>query len=294
MVATNMGGRYDFQGLMLKDVTPKMTKMWWRYPNLLKLNMLLLTAILTQATTGYDGSMLNGMQSLPQWRSYFDYPAGARLGVLANGTTFGLVLALPLGYYSADRFGRRRPITFGSVILIFGAILQCAAQNFAWFVVGRVIIGVGLGVVGIVSPLLLAEVSYPSQRGKMTSLVEPTWPLGALIAAWVTYGTFSMHDSTWSWRIPSICQCFTSIIQLVMSLFVPESPRWLIYNNRREEAQALKVITKYHADGDANSRLVAFEMAESRLHLKPRSCRKRPVGWNGFEQKAIEGVFSWS
>lgn len=64
----------EFEGLVLADVIPKLEKWWFQYPELLKLNVLLLSAFLAQFTCGFDGSMLNGMQSLPHWKAAFGDP----------------------------------------------------------------------------------------------------------------------------------------------------------------------------------------------------------------------------
>lgn len=106
-----------------------------------------------------------------------------------------------------------------------------------------------------------------------------TWPVGSLIAAGITYGTFRMTDSSWSWRIPSLLQCSFSLIQAVLSLFTPESPRWLIYNGRSKEA--LDILAKYHGDGDRNARLVRFEMAEivATLEIEKMQKKSRWTEW---------------
>jgi len=64
----------EFDGLVLADVIPKLDKWWFQDPKLLKLNLLMLSAFLAQFTCGFDGSMLNGMQSLPHWQSEFGNP----------------------------------------------------------------------------------------------------------------------------------------------------------------------------------------------------------------------------
>lgn len=234
-------------------------KPWFLTPHLVKLNLLLLSGLLSQATSGFDGSMLNGLQSLPQWADYFEHPKGSRLSAIANGTIFGVLAAMFVASWICEKFGRRYPLTFGSGIMIIGSILQGAAQNYAIFVIARLIIGFGLGIVQVCAPLLVSETTFPSHRGKMTAIWDSSWPLGSLIASWVTFGTFHI-PSTWSWRIPSILQGLPSLIQFVLSLMVPESPRWLIYNDRNEDA--FKVLTKYHAGGDLNSELVRFEISE--------------------------------
>ena len=82
-----MGGMIandNFNGRALKDVLPKRDKIWWRDPSLLKLNFLLLCALLTQTASGFDSSMLNGMQSLPTWQAFFGQPKGSRLGAMVH------------------------------------------------------------------------------------------------------------------------------------------------------------------------------------------------------------------
>jgi MFS family permease len=246
----------NFEGLALKDVIPERRKPFWKDTSLIKLNTLLLCALLTQVASGFDSSMLNGMQSLPQWRKYFGHPTGTRLGAMSFGPTGGTLISVLISSQLCEKFGRRYPIFGGSLTIIFGSILQTAAKNYGMFVTARFFIGFGLGIVATAAPPLLTEVAYPTHRGKLVSFYLVTWSLGSLIAAWITYGTFKMTNSSWSWRIPSVLQCFFSLIQAVLSLFAPESPRWLIYNGRRQEA--LDILTKYHADGDTNSRLVRF------------------------------------
>jgi sugar porter (SP) family MFS transporter len=274
-----LGHSDNFEGLELKDVIPKNRKPLWRDPTLLKLNTLLLCALLTQIASGYDSSMLNGMQSLPQWNKYFSKPTGTRLGAMTFGPSGGTLISVLISSQLCEKFGRRWPIFGGSVIIIIGSVLQTAAINYGMFVTARFFVGFGLGIVATAAPPLLSEVAYPTHRGKLVSFYLVTWPLGSLIAAWVTYGTFKMTNSSWSWRIPSVLQCAFSLTQAVLSLFAPESPRWLIYNGRKQEA--LDILTKYHSDGDPNSRLVRFEMAEITATLEVEKMQKmsRWVEW---------------
>lgn len=67
-------------------------------------------------------------------------------------------------------------------------------------------------------------------------------------------------SNSWSWRIPSLLQAVVSIIQIFAIYFVPESPRWLIANDRTK--QAAKILSKYHAGPDEPNELVRFEVTE--------------------------------
>lgn len=83
--------------------------------------------------------------------------------------------------------------------------------------------------------------------------------MGAIVAAWSTYGTFKL-SSDWSWRIPSLLQAAVSIIQLLLIYFVPESPRWLIANDRTPEAT--KILCKYHSGTEEPTELVLLQVAQ--------------------------------
>jgi sugar porter (SP) family MFS transporter len=262
----------NYAGLMLKDMIPKDRKPWYRDPALVRLNLLLLCALLTQTASGFDASMLNGMQSLPQWVAFFGKPEGTRLGAMNFGPTGGTLISILVSSQLCDYLGRRYPICIGSLFIILGSVLQAAAQNYGMFVAARFFVGFGLGIVSVAAPPLLSEVAYPTHRGKLVSFYLCSWPLGSLIAAWVTFGTFKM-SSEWAWRLPSLLQCTFSIIQAILSLMAPESPRWLIYQGRESEARA--IFTKYHANGDPNSELVKFEMSEISATLEMEKIQRR-------------------
>jgi MFS family permease len=170
----------ELDGLTLKDVTPKLEKIWIKYPRLVQLNLLLLCAFLSQTATGYDGSMLNGMQALPQWEADFGSPSGGRLGAMVNGIVFGVLISLTFSSQLCEKIGRRYPITIGTSIIILGSILQTAAVNYEMFVVGRFFIGIGGGLVAVAAPQLMMECAYPSHRGKMVSLYMTQWPVVSL------------------------------------------------------------------------------------------------------------------
>jgi Sugar (and other) transporter len=74
-----------------------------------------------------------------------------------------------------------------------------------------------------------------------------------LVAAGVTYGTATI-PSTWAWRVPSLLQGFWSLVCISVLAFLPESPRWLIFHGRDEEA--LRVLAQINADSDENNSLV--------------------------------------
>lgn len=253
---------WDLRGAVSHDEVP-----WFRKRHLVLLNLAMIIPYLSSTTSGYDGSMLNGLQSMKQWQDFFHHPLGTRLGSLANGTIFGSVLAFPIAPWLCDHTGRRFPIFSGSALLVVGAIIQCAAQNYGMFLAARMIIGFGGLIAAEASPMLVTELAYPSHRSVLTAYYNTFWYLGALLAAWITYGTYFMGPGqSWSWRIPSLLQGALPLIQCIFVYLIPESPRYLVTRGRHDQAR--RVLVKYHAGGDENSRLVDFEMKEIRLQIE--------------------------
>ncbi|KAL1864986.1 hypothetical protein VTK73DRAFT_5536 [Phialemonium thermophilum] len=256
------GAGWNLQSVLPADDTP-----WYRKRHLLLLNLCLLVPCMSSTTNGYDGSLLNGLQSMSQWQDYFGHPMGSRLGSLSNGVIFGQVLAFPVAPWLSDHTGRRFPIFIGSVLLVVGAVLQCATQNYAMFLVSRMIIGFG-GLIAVeASPTLISELAYPTHRPIIVGYYNNLWYLGAILAAWITYGTYFMGlGDSWAWRIPSLLQGFFPLLQVLLVYFLPESPRYLVQKDRHDEAR--RILVKYHAGGDADSPLVDFEMKEITLQIE--------------------------
>lgn len=116
---------------------------WWKTPHLLKLNFAIFLVTLTSTNNGYDGSMLNGLQSLDRWQEDLGHPTGHVLGALANGVIFGGLLGTLVGPWINDKYGRRVGIFLGQFINLVGAILQGVSTNYAFFLVSRIVLGFG-------------------------------------------------------------------------------------------------------------------------------------------------------
>lgn len=218
----------------------------------------------------------NGLNILPSYTNYFNLDtatlslqtAALWIGGCLAGLTWGKV---------TDVIGRRPALFWAAVITIVAIILQTAAQNIAMFVVARILIGFGTSASGLSGPVYLAETFLSTGEdgvwvSSTTVIMLVGWPLtkipsgglakdrkGGLIAAGVTYGT-STINSTWAWRIPSAIQATFSILCLLILPFIPESPRWLTYVNRREDA--LAVVAQTYANGDTQNPIVLVAFKE--------------------------------
>jgi sugar porter (SP) family MFS transporter len=179
--------------------------------------------------------------------------SGAVVSLFTGGAFFGAGLAAPC----ADHFGRRMTILVGSVIFLIGGALQTGAMNLSYLWSGRFLAGVGVGFLTMIIPLYQAEICHPSIRGTVTALQQFMLGIGALIATWVSYGTFVSLESTAAWRIPLGIQMIPAVALAALIFLFPESPRWQIDNNRGEEG--LKTLARLHAKGDVNNPWVRAE-----------------------------------
>jgi MFS family permease len=159
---------------------------------------------------------MNGLQALPAWKNDFDNPQGQVLGFVNAAQSIGSVIALPICGVLSDKIGRRYTLLVGALIIVIASVIQAASVNLAMFIVSRVIVGIGAITIIQPSPLLIAELCYPTHRGIYTALFWTMYYLGSIVAAWSTYGLQkSIPNSNWAWRGPSILQAGLPILQLV-------------------------------------------------------------------------------
>ncbi|KAL6020739.1 hypothetical protein ACI3LY_004159 [Candidozyma auris] len=246
-------------GKAIAEALPDNGKPWYRQKHLLLLNMFLIVPLLSSAASGFDGSLMNGLQSMEEWRSQFNNPKGTMLGLVNAAQNIGALIGPFISGFISDRFGRKWAIFTGVFFIIVATIVQASGHSFGQLVASRIIVGAAGYIAVPPSPLLVAELAYPTHRGKLTCLFFSFYYLGAIIASWSCYGCTGRGDA-WAWRIPVVLQSAIPILQVAFLYFVPESPRWLVSKGRVDEAR--DILIKYHAGGDIDSPLVDVEINE--------------------------------
>ncbi|BCS12334.1 sugar transporter [Aspergillus luchuensis] len=232
---------------------------WYKQPHLLRLNLIILSLVMFSSANGFDGSLMNGLEALDQWKAFMNNPTGAKLGWLNAIYWLGCGIGYPSASWIANRYGRKPGVYLGYLFLTLGCALQTAAPNAVAFMLARLFLGGASALFGNAVPLLINEVAYPTHRSIFNSLFMSGWYVGGTVAAWVVFASRT-YNSSWAWRLPSILQALVPVVGLPGFLLAPESPRWLISVGRNEEARA--ILTRYHAAGDESSPLVAYEFSE--------------------------------
>ncbi|KAL4772588.1 general substrate transporter [Aspergillus nidulans var. acristatus] len=231
---------------------------WWS-PQLRRLSFCILSLIFFSSSNGFDGSLVNGLQSLDSWMGFMGQPSGTWLGLINAVYSLGALVSTIFAAWCSNRFGRKLCVWLGIAFVLAGSILGAAAPNDTVFIVSRAVIGVSSGMVSNAPPLLLNEIAYPAHRSISSCLFMIGYYFGAVISSWVTFATRT-YASSWSWRLPTLLQMLCPLVAIPGFLLTPESPRWLIGQNRVEEAR--KVLADLHASGDLTAPLVTQEIHE--------------------------------
>ncbi|KAJ7079380.1 hypothetical protein B0H15DRAFT_999456 [Mycena belliarum] len=155
------------------------------------------------------------------------------VSILSAGTFFGALLAFPMG----DKVGRKWGIIYSCILFALGVGLQLSTQ-WATFVVGRVIAGLGVGLVScLIIPMYQSECSPKNIRGMIVGLYQLTITIGALLAATVLNATKDQQNHN-AWRTPVAVQFAWVAILGGGMFFLPESPRYLLHKGRVDAARA--------------------------------------------------------
>ncbi|KAL2857028.1 putative MFS sugar transporter [Aspergillus pseudodeflectus] len=259
------------QGWLERKLKPK--KITARYP--FKGTALLYTTCafgsLGDGLFGYNSGIMSGLLVNPVFVSRFfkDYGGadgtttavdpsitGISVACLQASAALGSLIAGRLG----DIIGRKRCVRLGGFIYFFSAFIQMFAPDFATFIAGRTIQGLGVGFLSMTVPIIQAEIAAPHRRGLMVGIEYTTLIAGYMLSCWVDYGFHFMLPSEMSWQGPFIVQIVLSFILLAMSLFLPETPRWLAKNGFMKES--LQTVADLHSNGNTEAEHVQLVFRE--------------------------------
>ncbi|CAO3594897.1 unnamed protein product [Absidia cylindrospora] len=160
-----------------------------------------------------------------------------------GATTFGAIFGGFFAGLFSDKFGRKLLILFASVVFIAGALLLALAPNMACLIVGRLVVGLGVGVASMIVPVFVSEIAPKNIRGRLTTLNTLVITFGQVIA-YVINIAFANVDQ--GWRYMFGIAGIPALFQLVVMPFLPESPRHLVISGKKDQAR--KVIRKIYGD----------------------------------------------
>ncbi|GAA5822744.1 hypothetical protein JCM11251_004363 [Rhodosporidiobolus azoricus] len=262
-----------------RDFPNNTASSWWKDPSLRKNVACAFVSYWGGFCLGYDGSYLNGLQSLTTWNEYFDNPSGNRLGLISAMSYIPSLALLPLYSLSCDYLGRKMTSFIGCVLLMAGALIGTFATGDGMLIAGRAIVGVAGSLITLSTNLLCNETLHPRLRSIGAAFFLVFYYTGSIVSAWCSYAVIAAGwTSDWSWRLPTLLQIVGPVIVFVGTFFIPESPRWLIARGKRERAH--QVLADQHANGKMDDELVLHELDEIEEAIARE--KREKVGFTSF------------
>ncbi|XP_047258513.1 hexose carrier protein HEX6-like, partial [Capsicum annuum] len=165
-------------------------------------------------------------------------------------------------------FGRKASILLGGANFLAGATLGGAASNIYMLILGRVLLGVGVGLANQAAPLYLSEMAPTKYRGGFNNSFQLSVNIGVLIANLVNYGTQKVKGG-WGWRVSLAMAAVPASMLTLGALFLPDTPNSLIQRtNDREKAK--RMLQRVRGTDDVQAELddliLASEIAKPIKH----------------------------
>ncbi|CAL5221321.1 g3494 [Coccomyxa viridis] len=222
---------------------------------------------------GYDLGITGGVTGMPQFLDQF-FPqvarkqkeAGAQKSAyctfddgglqawtssmfVAGAITAAVVSLFPKFF---QRLGRKYTMMIGAFCFLVGAILQAAAVDMSMLIIGRIFLGIGIGLANQVAPMYISETAPPSARGGLNIMFQLCTTIGILVASGINYG---VQNYTWGWRFSLGFACVFALLFFVGTVLAPDSPNSLLLNGKT--AKATEVLRKVRGAASVDGPLQA-------------------------------------
>jgi SP family xylose:H+ symportor-like MFS transporter len=242
---------------------------------------------------GYDWVVIGGARQF--FEIYFHLRSASAVGWANSCALVGCFAGSLVAGALADRYGRKPVLLASAILFAVSSILTGWAPSFPTFVAWRIAGGVAIGLSSNISPVYIAEVSPAAHRGRLVSLNQFAVVIGILLAQIMNWriaapvpdrlspaAALASWNVQFGWRWMFTVVAVPAVIFLVASLAIPESPRWLLIRNRREEA--MKVLRRVTGTAGDATREAAAIVASLRQE------ESNPSGWSGLLQPGVRRV----
>jgi len=201
---------------------------------------------------GYDQGVIAG--ALDGIQNSFG-ASTTMIQIITSWVTLGALVGALVAGVLADKIGRRVTILLAAVLFTMGALLEAISPNTTILVIGRLVVGFGVGVASVAAPLYAAEQAPTRLRGRFVS----TYQLAITIGIFIAYLVDQALINNDMWRVMLGVSAVPAILLFVVMLPMPDSPRWFVKVGRRNDA--IKALQKVRPDVDADAEITEIEKA---------------------------------
>ncbi|RMZ80273.1 hypothetical protein DV738_g2849, partial [Chaetothyriales sp. CBS 135597] len=167
-------------------------------------------------------------------------------GLITSAVSGFALVASPVAGVLADRFGRKRTIVYADVLFVVGALWQALTSTVAGMIAGRAVVGLAVGSASLITPLYISELAPSHLRGRLVT-VSLLFITGGQVVAYLVGWGFSAVPAGWRWMVG--LGAVPALVQVVLMVWMPETPRYLCKVQKEHEARA--VLRKVYASSSA-------------------------------------------
>lgn len=169
--------------------------------------------------------------------------------LIVSAAIAGAIIGAAIGGWANDRFGRKTSIMIADILFFIGAVIMASAPNPTLLIVGRVFVGLGVGMASMTSPLYISEASPARIRGALVS-TNGLLITGGQFLSYLINLAFTKAPGTWRWMLG--IAGIPALLQFILMSLLPESPRWLYRKRREAEAELIlrKVYPAHEVEGE--------------------------------------------
>src|SRR5450631_1669761 len=219
----------------------------------MKINSFLLRCTLIAALGGFlfgfETAVISGAEkTIQQLWSLSDFWLGFTVAASLIGTVIGSMIAGK----PAQRYGRKKVLMVIALLYLLSAIGCSVTPNWILFIIFRMIGGIAVGASSVVGPMYISEIAPAAVRGRLTGMFQLNIVIGILVAFLTNFAFLQLGAGSRRWMV-GVMVIPAGLFALLLRV-IPESPRWLILNNRDDEAADIFART-----GEPDARAVISE-----------------------------------
>lgn len=215
---------------------------------------------------GYDTGVISG--AMLQIRQRFRLTNRQEEMVVSITVFAALISSLCFGGRLNHQYGRKGCLKGAAIVFIMGSVILSVSFDLTSLLIGRLVVGLGIGIASLTTPLYIAEMAIPNWRGRLVTTNALLITVGQFSAGMVD-GIFISIDSGWRWMLG--LAMLPAIVLWIGLLGLEESPRWLCLHDRFDEARI--VMQKYRESDDE----VQAELEDIRESLRTASTSEPSV-----------------